>query len=75
MDDRPLSLLAPGKPTIITHFSSLPYSGVNSRGICGLSELIVLEEIINQIKHDLNSDEDLLPADFSDLIGGTSTGR
>ncbi len=43
-------------------------------GIRGLSELVVLEEIMNRIKHDLNADEDLLPADFFDLIGGTSTG-
>jgi patatin-like phospholipase/acyl hydrolase len=43
-------------------------------GIRGLSELVILEEIMNRIKFDLNIDGDLLPADFFDLIGGTSTG-
>ncbi|KAL6407343.1 kinesin light chain [Ilyonectria robusta] len=43
-------------------------------GIRGLSELLVLEEIMNRIKYDVDEDDDLLPADFFDLIGGTSTG-
>ncbi|KAL6408074.1 kinesin light chain [Ilyonectria robusta] len=43
-------------------------------GIRGLSELMVLEEIMNRINHDLQTDDDVLPADFFDLIGGTSTG-
>lgn len=43
-------------------------------GIRGLSELLVLEEIMNRIKYDLNLVEDPVPADFFDLIGGTSTG-
>lgn len=29
---------------------------------------------MSRIKYDLNEDDDLLPADFFDLIGGTSTG-
>ncbi|KAJ6438980.1 fungal specific transcription factor domain-containing protein [Purpureocillium lavendulum] len=43
-------------------------------GIRGLSELVVLEEIMNRIKHDLGLDGDPVPAQFFDLIGGTSTG-
>ncbi|CAK7221294.1 hypothetical protein SCUCBS95973_004445 [Sporothrix curviconia] len=43
-------------------------------GIRGLSELIILEEIMSRIKHDLRLDYDPIPADFFDLIGGTSTG-
>ncbi|CAK7221370.1 hypothetical protein SBRCBS47491_004506 [Sporothrix bragantina] len=43
-------------------------------GIRGLSELIILEEIMSRIKHDLRLDHDPLPADYFDLIGGTSTG-
>ncbi|KAL2137146.1 hypothetical protein VTI74DRAFT_8778 [Chaetomium olivicolor] len=43
-------------------------------GIRGLSELVVLEEIMNRIEYDLDADGDLLPADFFDLIGGTSRG-
>ncbi|CAI4219769.1 unnamed protein product [Parascedosporium putredinis] len=42
-------------------------------GIRGLSELLILEEIMNRIKYDLNLVDDPLPADFFDLIGGTST--
>ncbi|POR32898.1 Uncharacterized protein TPAR_06903 [Tolypocladium paradoxum] len=43
-------------------------------GVRGLSELVVLEEIMNRIKYDLDLDGDPVPADFFDLIGGTSTG-
>ncbi|KAH8683638.1 acyl transferase/acyl hydrolase/lysophospholipase, partial [Ilyonectria robusta] len=43
-------------------------------GIRGLSELIILEEIMRRVKHDLNMADDPLPVDFFDLIGGTSTG-
>ncbi|KAK3935635.1 acyl transferase/acyl hydrolase/lysophospholipase [Diplogelasinospora grovesii] len=43
-------------------------------GIRGLSELLILEEIMRRIKHDLEMTDDPLPADFFDLIGGTSTG-
>ncbi|EPE02605.1 kinesin light chain [Ophiostoma piceae UAMH 11346] len=43
-------------------------------GIRGLSELLILEEIMSRIKRDRNLDYDPLPADFFDLIGGTSTG-
>ncbi|KAJ6439011.1 hypothetical protein O9K51_08415 [Purpureocillium lavendulum] len=43
-------------------------------GIRGLSELVVLEEIMNRIKHDLGLDEDPVPTEFFDLVGGTSTG-
>lgn len=50
------------------------YSDTDSRGIRGLSELVVLKKIMNQIKFDLDVDGDLLPTDFFDLIGGTSTG-
>ncbi|KAK3938524.1 hypothetical protein QBC46DRAFT_162245 [Diplogelasinospora grovesii] len=42
-------------------------------GIRGLSELLILEEIMRRIKHDLEITDDPLPADFFDLIGGTST--
>jgi patatin-like phospholipase/acyl hydrolase len=43
-------------------------------GIRGLSELKTLDEIMGRIKFDLNMEDDPLPADFFDLIGGTSTG-
>lgn len=73
-EDRPLCLLALGKPPEYPALARLADTGVDGGGIRGLSELVVLEEIMNRIKHDLDSDEDLLPADFFDLIGGTSTG-
>ncbi|CAK7238307.1 hypothetical protein SEUCBS140593_010533 [Sporothrix eucalyptigena] len=43
-------------------------------GIRGLSELLILEQIMSRIKYDLKMTDDPLPADFFDLIGGTSTG-
>ncbi|KAL1888426.1 hypothetical protein Sste5346_009543 [Sporothrix stenoceras] len=47
---------------------------LNGGRIRGLSELVILEEIMSRIKHDLDMDEDPIPADFFDMIGGTSTG-
>lgn len=43
-------------------------------GIRGLSELIILEEIIQRIKWKENLPIAPIPADRFDLIGGTSTG-
>ena len=47
---------------------------IDGGGVRGLSELLIIEEIMQRIKHDLDMDDDPLPADFFDLIGGTSTG-
>ncbi|KAF7887298.1 hypothetical protein EAF00_009592 [Botryotinia globosa] len=43
-------------------------------GIRGLSELIILDEIMKRLKYALKSSVDLLPADYFDMICGTSTG-
>ena len=43
-------------------------------GIRGLSELIILEELMERIKADEKLDTVPIPADRFDLIGGTSTG-
>ncbi|KAH8729863.1 acyl transferase/acyl hydrolase/lysophospholipase [Ilyonectria robusta] len=56
---------------ITAHFA---HSDIDGGGIRGLSELIILEQIMNRIKFLLKLDEDPLPADYFDLIGGTSTG-
>lgn len=65
-------------PSVSLHHQSavarFAHSNPDGGGIRGLSELVVLEEIMNRIKYDLDLDGDLLPADFFDLIGGTSTG-
>ncbi|CAG7852489.1 SubName: Full=Uncharacterized protein {ECO:0000313/EMBL:CCA74954.1} [Serendipita indica DSM 11827] len=43
-------------------------------GISTLSSLIILEEMFERLKFDLNSSEDLRPARFLDAIIGTGTG-
>jgi Patatin-like phospholipase len=43
-------------------------------GIRGLSELCILREIMNHLKYKLKLDKSPLPADYFDLIDGTSTG-
>lgn len=43
-------------------------------GIRGLSELIIIEELMERIKWKKELDKTPIPADFFDLIGGTSTG-
>ncbi|KIM72070.1 hypothetical protein PILCRDRAFT_43805, partial [Piloderma croceum F 1598] len=43
-------------------------------GIRGLSELIVLREIMRRIQHDEGLPSVPRPCEYFDLIGGTSTG-
>jgi patatin-like phospholipase/acyl hydrolase len=43
-------------------------------GIRGLSELIILEEVMYRIKHAEGLKEFPRPCEYFDLIGGTSTG-
>jgi len=43
-------------------------------GIRGLSELIILEELMERIKWIKKLPQVPIPADYFDLIGGTSTG-
>ncbi|KAF2837026.1 FabD/lysophospholipase-like protein [Patellaria atrata CBS 101060] len=43
-------------------------------GIRGISELLILDEIMNRVKCDLKLKQDPRPCDYFDLIGGTSTG-
>lgn len=39
-----------------------------------MSELLILEEIMNRIQHDEKLDHEPQPCDWFDLIGGTGTG-
>lgn len=43
-------------------------------GVRGLSSLVILEEIMKEIKHRDSLAEVPLPCEYFDLIGGTSTG-
>ena len=43
-------------------------------GIRGLSELIIIQELMERIKWHKELPETPVPADYFDLIGGTSTG-
>ncbi|KAI1170459.1 phospholipase [Nemania sp. FL0916] len=54
--------------------SSVCWLSLDGGGIRGLSELLIMEEIMERVKKDLNMTDDPLPADFFDVIGGTSTG-
>ena len=76
MDDKPLCLLALGKHdrSSLAPIARIANSYLDGGGVRGLSELLILEQIMGRIKHDLNMADDPLPADFFDLIGGTSTG-
>jgi patatin-like phospholipase/acyl hydrolase len=47
---------------------------IDGGGIRGLSELCILKEIMNRIKFQLKLKEEPIPANYFDLIGGTSTG-
>jgi len=43
-------------------------------GIRGVSELLILDEIMSRLKHDLALTELPRPCEYFHLIGGTSTG-
>ena len=43
-------------------------------GIRGLSELLILQEIMERIRVREDREETPLPCDYFDLIGGSSTG-
>lgn len=43
-------------------------------GIRGLSELLIIEEIMKRIQSQSNLQQVPRPAEYFDLIGGTSTG-
>jgi hypothetical protein len=43
-------------------------------GIRGVSELLILQEIMERIRFQWNLDEEPLPCDYFDIIGGTGTG-
>ena len=47
---------------------------IDGGGIRGLSELLILEEIMKRIQHDEGLPTTPLPCDYFDLMGGTSTG-
>jgi len=67
VNTRPLCLLALGKSASWTSRPCV-LTIADGGGIRGLSELVVLEEIMNRIKHDLGLDGDPVPAQFFDLI-------
>ena len=75
---------APGKPLASIH-SSLVGSVVNIKhrprilsldggGVRGLSSLLILREVMEEIGRRSPSLDPLLPCQYFDLIGGTSTG-
>jgi patatin-like phospholipase/acyl hydrolase len=43
-------------------------------GIRGMSELLILNEIMHRIEYKQNLDTTPLPCKYFDMIGGTSTG-
>jgi len=43
-------------------------------GVRGLSSLLILREIMEEIRRRSEADETPLPCQYFDLIGGTSTG-
>jgi patatin-like phospholipase/acyl hydrolase len=43
-------------------------------GIRGISELVILEEIMHRVQRKKKLDQTPLPSDYFDLICGTSTG-
>jgi hypothetical protein len=55
-------------------FSPACLYSADGGGIRGVSELVILHEIMLRVKWDLELEELPLPCDYFHLIGGTSTG-
>lgn len=77
-EGRGLCLLSLGSLPILS-LNYMCYNIVTNRnidggGIRGLSELIIIEELMERIRWRDKLDEVPVPADYFDLIGGTSTG-
>ncbi|RDB16830.1 Kinesin light chain [Hypsizygus marmoreus] len=74
-DQRGLRLLALGAPSFSSAYAIADVQIIlDGGGIRGLSELIILEEIMNRIKHLDKLNHVPRPCDYFDLIGGVSTG-
>lgn len=71
---KPVNLLSLGLPCYTSKFLESSNSSVDGGGIRGVSELIILDEIMKRLQHDLKLPELPRPCDYFQLIGGTSTG-
>lgn len=69
---RALRLLSLGQPPI--RFGASSNLETDGGGIRGISELIILDEIMHRVKRTQKLDTTPLPADYFDLVCGTSTG-
>lgn len=80
MNEPPLNLLALGKYPQKNPFRYLALlspnlaSSTDGGGIRGVSELVILHEIMTRLQHDLMLEHLPRPCDYFHLIGGTSTG-
>jgi hypothetical protein len=70
--NRPLRLLSLGKEILYRTFMNIN-NHLDGGGIRGISELIILEEIMHRVGRALNVSTPL-PADYFDMICGISTG-
>ena len=59
---------------LIPLLDSLLYLYLDGGGIRGMSELLILKELMERVQFQENLDETPLPCEYFDLIGGTSTG-
>ena len=68
---KPADILAVGEPEISHQPRILSLDG---GGVRGLSSLVILDEIMKEVRRRDKLKEVPLPCDYFDLIGGTSTG-
>jgi patatin-like phospholipase/acyl hydrolase len=64
--------------SLLTSYPSLSVADggltIDGGGIRGVSELIILDEIMKRVQHDMKLMDLPRPCDYFHLIGGTSTG-
>ena len=67
-----LLLVSPKAPISLWTLANAP--AIDGGGIRGVSELLILDEIMKRLQFDMGLAELPKPCDFFHLIGGTSTG-
>ena len=73
--------MAPNSPLVfadlleqLSHPHVRKILSLDGGGVRGLSSLLILREIMNDIEQEVEATDVVKPAEYFDLIGGTSTG-
>ena len=72
--EKPTAMSQSYQPSTSTHGHGVRLLALDGGGVRGIASLIVLHEIMEEIKRRTNAAESCRPADYFELAAGTSTG-